>query len=320
MRGLVDTELGDDVAQQADHAVGGQLEAGDVEDLRADVAVQADQAQVVGREHPPHRVHRRAAGQRQTELLVLVRGGDELVGVGLDADGDANQNVLHDAGGTGDRVESLDLGHRVEHDVTDAGLDGHGQLVDGLVVAVQRDSLGREAGVQRDGELAAAADVERQALFVDPARDLGAQERLCGVADVLAAAERRGDVAAAGPEVVLVDDEQRGAVLGGELGDGHAGDRDLAVVAANGVARPHVRCEREHVGRGLRPGRGAAVVDLLGVAGTGGMSDHMRSGAVTPRISRPLAITWRVAWHSASRAACSSFGASSPCGSTRQES
>ena len=44
-----------------------------------------------------------------------------------------------------------------EHDVADAGLDGRGQLVDGFVVAVQRDSLGREVGVQRDGELAAAA-------------------------------------------------------------------------------------------------------------------------------------------------------------------
>ena len=298
----------------------GQLEAVDIEDLRADVAVQSDQTQVVGREDPPHRVHRRAAGQRQTELLVLVRGGDELVGVGFHADGDPNENILDNAGGTGDLVESFDLDHRVEHDVTDTGLDGHGQLVDGFIVAVQSDSLGREAGMQGDGELAAAGDVERQALFVDPARDFGAQERLCGVADVFAAAERSSDLAAARPEVVLVDDKDRGAELGGDFGDGHAGDRDNAVVAADGVVRPHIRCEREHVGRGLRPGRGAAVVDLLSVPGPGGMSIHMRSGAVTPRMARPLAMTWRVAWHSASRAVCSSFGASSPCGSTRQES
>ena len=57
----------------------------------------------------------------------------------------------------GDLVEPLDLGHRVEHDVPDAGLDRGGQLVDGFVVAVQGDSLRREAGVQRDRELAAAA-------------------------------------------------------------------------------------------------------------------------------------------------------------------
>ncbi len=153
---LLDTELGDDVAQQADHPVRGDLEARDVEDLRADVAVQSDEAQVVGGEDPSHRVHCGAAGQREAELLFLVRGRDELVGVRLDADGDAHQNVLNDTRRAGDGVEALDLGHRVQHDVADAGLDGGGQLVDGFVVAVQGDSLGREVCVERDGEFAAA--------------------------------------------------------------------------------------------------------------------------------------------------------------------
>ena len=242
------------------------------------------------------------------------------MGVRFDADGDPHENVLNDAGRTGDLVEAFDLGHRVEHHMADAGLDGSRQLVDGFVVAVQRDSLGRKAGVQRDGQFAAAGHVKRQALLIDPARHLGAQERLRGVAHVFTAAERGGDLAAARPEVVLVDHEDGGAELGRDVGDGHARDRYHAVVAANGVVRPHVRSELEHVGRGLRPGRGAAVVDLLSVPGPGGMSDHMRSGAVTPRMARPLAMTWRVAWHSASRAACRSVGASSPCGSTRQES
>ena len=189
--GSVDAEFRDDVAQQADHPVRGDLEAGDVEYLRADVAVQPDQPQVVGGEYPAHRGHRGTAGQRQPELLVLVRGGDELVGVRLDADRHPHQHVLHHARRAGDLVEPLDLGHRVQHDVADAGLHRGGQLVDGFVVAVQGDSLGREAGVQRDGELAAAAHVQRQAFLVDPARHLGAQERLGRVADVLAAAESR---------------------------------------------------------------------------------------------------------------------------------
>ena len=108
----------------------GELEARDVEDLRPDVAVQSDEAQVFGGEHAPHRGHGRAAGQRQAELLVLVCGRDELVGVRLDADGDPHENVLNDAGRTGDRVEAFDLGHRVEHHVADAGLDGSRQLFD----------------------------------------------------------------------------------------------------------------------------------------------------------------------------------------------
>ena len=57
--------------------------------------------------------------------------------------------------------------------------------------------------MQRDGELAAAADIQRQAFLVDPARDLGAQERLGRVADVLAAAEgvrrSRGSVTGSRP-------------------------------------------------------------------------------------------------------------------------
>src|ERR1700731_1032922 len=46
--GLVDPELGDDVAQQADHPVRGEFEAADVKDLRPDVTVQADQSEVIG--------------------------------------------------------------------------------------------------------------------------------------------------------------------------------------------------------------------------------------------------------------------------------
>ena len=112
------------------------------------------------------------------------------MGVRLDADGDAHQHVLHHAGRTGDLVEPLDLGHRVQHDVADARLDRGRQFVDRFVVAVQGDSLGREARVQRDGEFTAGADVQRQALLVDPAGDLAAQERLGRVVHVRAAAER----------------------------------------------------------------------------------------------------------------------------------
>ena len=284
------------------------------------MAVQPDQAQVVGREHPAHGIHGRAGGQGQPELLVLVGGGDEFVGVRFHTHGDPHQHVLHDAGLTGDLVETLDLDHGVDDDVTDAVLDGRGQFSDRFVVAVQGDSFRRKAGVQRHGQLATAGHVEGQALLSDPAGDLGAQERLRGIVHVLAAAERAGDLLAAAAEVGLVDDEHRGAELGGDVGDRHAGDRDDTVVTANGVVGPHVRGQRQHLGCGARPVRGTAVVHLLGVPGAGGVGDHIRSGALTPRMARPLAMTWRVAWHSASRAECSSPGSSSPWGSTRHES
>ncbi len=128
--GLLDAELGDDVAEQTDHAVRCHLETVDVEDLRTDVAVQADQAQVVGSEDATDRVDRRSPGQRETELLVLVCGGDEFVSMRFDADGQSDQHVLNDTGLTGDTIESVDLDRRVEHDVSDARGDTSGQFGD----------------------------------------------------------------------------------------------------------------------------------------------------------------------------------------------
>ena len=177
------------------------------------MAVQAHQPEVIGGEHPPNRGHRRAVGQRQAELLVFMGGRDVFVGVRFDADGDADQHVLHDTRFAGDGVESLDLDHRIHHDVRDPGLDGSGQLGDRFVVAVERNPLGREVGMQRDREFAAGADVQRQTFLIDPARDLTGQEGFSGIVHVGATAERGRDLAAARPEVVLVDHKQRCAVV-----------------------------------------------------------------------------------------------------------
>ena len=224
---LVDAELGDDVAQQSDHPVRGELEARDVEDLRSDVAVQADQPQVVGGEDAAHRGHRGAAGQRQAELLVLVCGGDELVGVRLDADGDPDQHVLHDARAR--RRSRRGARSRSSSRATTCPTPALTAAVSSSTDLLLPCNAIRSAGKPACSATASSPplhDVEREPLLVDPARDLGAQERLGGVADVFAAAERRGDLAAAGPEVVLVDDEQRRAELRGDVGDRHARDRD----------------------------------------------------------------------------------------------
>ena len=137
-----------------------ELETVHVEDLGADVAVQAHQSQVVGGEDASNRFHGDAARQRESELLVLVRRGDELVRVSLHADGHANQYVGDDATLARQAVEALDLHHRVQHDVTDTGLECRVEFVEALVVAVQRDSLCREARVKGDRELTTGTDVE----------------------------------------------------------------------------------------------------------------------------------------------------------------
>ena len=109
-----------------------------------------------------------------------------------------------------------------------------------LVGAVQRDPLGRESGAQREPQLAAGADVQRQPLVVQPAHDLGAQERLSGVVHAVGAAEGVGEILAAAAEVGLVDDHQRGAVLLGEVADVDAGQAQRAGAVAGRAARPDV--------------------------------------------------------------------------------
>ncbi len=321
LRRLVESELGDDVAQQSDHAMRGQFESVDVEDLRTDVAVQPDEPEVAGGEHAADGGHGRAAGERETELLVFVRGRDEFVGVRLDTDGDPDEDVLHDTELTGDLVEAVDLGHRVEHDVPDTGAAPR--------CAVRRRtcccrawrscSAGKPACSATASSPPDATSSDNPS-WCDPPRDLGAQERLRRVMHPCRRAERLGDLAAPRPEVVFVDDEQRRAVLLGEVGDRHSRDLQDTVVAATRVAGPHVRMEFvqfTRVAGTFGEGRG---VRNLGVPGPGRVRVHIRSGAETPSSPRPLPSTWRAAAHSARRAVCRAPGSSSPCGRMRQAS
>jgi hypothetical protein len=143
--------------------MGGGLEAGGVEDLRADVTVQPGEVQRRLADHTDGGGQGVSGGEGEAELLVLVRGGDELVGVCLDADRGADQHRHGRASGShpgsGQWQQPVDLVEGVDHDVPDPGVHGEPQLVDRLVVAVQRDPLGREAGGQREAQLVAAAGV-----------------------------------------------------------------------------------------------------------------------------------------------------------------
>src|SRR5690242_7018282 len=115
------------------------------------MAVQAHQSQVLRLENFADGVHGRTAGQRQPELLVLVRGGYELMGVRLDTDREANEDVLDGARLPRDGIEAVDLDHRVQNDVADTGFDRRREFGDGLVVAVEGNPLGWEVRVQRNG-------------------------------------------------------------------------------------------------------------------------------------------------------------------------
>ena len=89
------------------------------------------------------RLSRGAAGDREAELLVLVRGGDVLVGVRFDPGGDPDHDPRTDAELGRQPAEPGDLVERVDDDPADPGGEALAQFVDALVVAVQADPVER---------------------------------------------------------------------------------------------------------------------------------------------------------------------------------
>ena len=187
-----------------------------------------------------------AVAEVEPELRIVLTGGDELVGVGVDPGRDPQQDV-----GRGsdpllvEHVEAVELVERVDDDVTHTGRDRLTQLVDALVVAVQHARRGGHAGRQRDVELTAGRDVEQHPLLVREPRHRPAQERLRGVDGTLVT-ERGDGLAAARPQVRLVVDEQRCAELGRQLLDRAPTDRQPPVGTDVGGVGEQSAGERAH--------------------------------------------------------------------------
>ena len=278
------------------------------------------------RQHSRDRLERGAAGEREAELLVLVRGGDELVGVRLDADGDPHHHPrAPDSGVRRERASRRDLVERVDDDPADAGVDGPVELGDATCCCRAADPLGRQAGGQRDGELAAGAHVEPQALLGDPASDRLAQERLAGVVDVGAGARRtppRSSRQRVPREVVLVEDVRRGAELARRSGSRRA----PPTVSAPSAARRTVRGQSRRTSALTSSGRRshAGPVTDVAVQRTGLVRAHWLPTSARARRRRAGRGRWRarsrVASMSHSRARCRSVTSSSPRGRTRQAS
>ncbi len=175
------------------------------------MAVDAAEAQTRRLDHAAHRGERVALGHREPELRTLGPGLDVLVGVRLDARGHPHEHLT----AVVDPLESVELPERVRYDDPHAGVARRGELGIALVVPVEDEPLGREAGVQRDMQLSSGRHVQLEPLLRDQLGHRDAQERLARVRDV-AGAEAHGELAAAGSEMVFVVDEQRGPELGGE--------------------------------------------------------------------------------------------------------
>ena len=221
-----------------------------------------------------------AAGQPEAELGVVLTGADELVGVGLDPGGDAQEDLRHRQALGHQGLEPVQLVEGVDDDPADALGQGSTQLVGALVVAVQHQTVGGHARGAGDVVLAAGGDVEVAALVGRQSGHGRAEEGLGRVVDP--GAEGGDGLPAPRPQVGLVVDEQRGAELAGQVEGVAAADDQLAPGPHRGRVGQQGERQRAHE------------------------SAHICSGALTPSRSRPMARPTDAASTSSSRAWVSS--------------
>ena len=260
-----------DPHRQLDDPVRGNLEAGRVVDLRTDMRVQSREVKAGAGQHAADRLIRRPGGERESEFLVIMRGGYVLMRGGLHARGDANQDSRPAAGPgrSGKAGQAPDLLERIGHDMPDPGRQRALKLSRQLVAAVQRDHLSRHPGPERDLKLSAGADVDAEPLFGHPAKDRLAAERLGRVRHPGTGAECLVELAAATPEVRLVAGEKRGPELRGKSVHADAA-QDQGAAGAPRRPRPDRRVERVQV-RWHR--RRVAGRQYVGMAGSRRMGD-----------------------------------------------
>ena len=122
-------------------------------------------------------------------------------------------------------VEAIELVERVDNDARHTRGPSHAELVDALVVPVEDQALGRKPRREGDVQLTAGGDVEPQAFLVDepghrPTQEGLGRRRSRRPAPKAATASRHR-----ARRCVLVVDEERRAVLGHEVDEVDAADR-----------------------------------------------------------------------------------------------
>ena len=255
--------------ERADH-LGRLLEGRRVEDLAADVCMDAGQFDGGHELECGNGVGGGPGGDGEAELRVLLPGSHELVCVRLDSGRDPHQDLrsLRSPGdGLQEATQAGDLVERVDDDPADALPQGCRQLVGRLVVAVKDEPLRRDAAGECDMELATGRDVEVHALLVGQTGHGEAQEGLGGIGDTVA--PRRHRLTAGVAQMVLVVHEEGCAELLRQLQQVDAADVEVALL----VDRRRAREEMPLQGRGRD-----VVVGRHGDAGYGSIRRFCEGG------------------------------------------
>src|SRR5215218_9116784 len=189
-----------------------------------------------------------------------------------DAGRDADQHGLAHLALAGEALQPLDVVERVQHDMTNAGVQRLAQLRERLRVAMQVDARWIEAAAQRKRQLSAGGDVAGDPLGGEQLIRGGARERLGGEqhVEVIVAGTHRVYVGAStSAQVVLRIDVRGSAELACELDCVAAADLKVAACVDAATKRKDVReplmplgLGRSHAGvimpaRPLSPGAAA---------------------------------------------------------------
>ena len=216
---------------QAQHHLQGLQVGPDLEELGAHMEVEAQQVHPGGVDGGFDGGINDILVQGDAELGVLLAGDDVVVGVGLDAGGDPVEDLHFLALPGADGLQQGELLKAVNDDAAHTALHRQLQLGGQLVVAVELDALGGEAGGEGAGELTAGDHVHAQPGVLHQPQQGGSAEGLGGVSrpGVLPLVQELG---VKGLETVLQGglgvDIQRGAVGLGQ-------DGGVAAVKIKGV-------------------------------------------------------------------------------------
>ena len=199
-----------EVGMQPEGAPGGDLEALGVEDLRADVGVDADQFQprLVGT--GGERRRRAAAGDGEAELLIFVCGGDVLMRVRLHPGRGAHHDPGRGYPRSAARAPSRSISAKESTMKRPTPASSAWASSSGLLLLPCSPT--RSMSMPARCSTASSPPVQTsmtQPLLAHPPRDRGAEERLARVVDV-PSGERLREGPGTGPQVGLVQHVRRG--------------------------------------------------------------------------------------------------------------
>ncbi len=210
---------------EASHRSKGGSEGIDQEHLRTDVEVDPLEANPGVGSGGGNRRGGSAARQRESELGVVLPGGDVVVGVGLDPGGDAQKHVEDMPGAVVDPADSLQFVEAIDDQPPRPGGGCLLELGFALVVAMNDQPVSRDTCLENDVHLSARSNIDLHLLLVGQSGHRQTEEGLAGINRPFP--EGCPSLATARPQMRLVVDKEGCPELSGKVQGRATADQQL---------------------------------------------------------------------------------------------